>query len=130
MISAFLNTVNARLGRYFPEQRIYLKTESDMRYVRLTPFAQISATTILAFLFLWLLFSTTIVLIEATQSSGERDQSGRQQRLFEQRLSTLSKISICAPMKPSARKNALTKPLRRFRKCKPPYSPRTISYVN
>ena len=84
MISAFLNTVNARLGRYFPEQRIYLKTESDMRYVRLTPFAQISATTILAFLFLWLLFSTTIVLIEATQSSGERDQSGSQQRLFEQ----------------------------------------------
>ena len=90
MISTFLNTVNARLGRYFPEQRIYLKTESDMRYVRLTPFAQISATTILAFLFLWLLFSTTIVLIEATQSSGERDQSGRQQRLFEQRLSALS----------------------------------------
>ena len=61
-----------------------------MRYVRLTPFAQISATAILAFLFLWLLFSTTIVLIEATQSSGERDQSGRQQRLFEQRLSALS----------------------------------------
>ena len=90
MISTFLNTVNARLGRYFPEQRIYLKTESDMRYVRLTPFTQISATTILAFLFLWLLFSTTIVLIEATQSSGERDQSGRQQRLFEQRLSALS----------------------------------------
>ena len=90
MISKFFNMVNERLGRYFPEKRIYLKTESDMRYVRLTPFAQISATAILAFLFLWLLFSTTIVLIEATQSSGERDQSDRQEQFFGQRLSALS----------------------------------------
>jgi hypothetical protein len=45
---------------------------------------------VLFLLFLWLLLSTTILLIEATQPSTTQDQSAHHQKLFKQRLSILS----------------------------------------
>jgi len=82
--------LNSMLERRFPEQRVFLRSESETRYVRLTPLTQVfgfAGTTVLAG---WLIIASAIVLMDSIGSGNLRDQASRDLALFESRVNELA----------------------------------------
>ena len=82
--------VHAVLERYFPERRVFLRTDSDTRFLRLSPRAQLAATLGSTALVGWTIVATSIVLMDGIGSGSLRDQAEREQAIYEQRLNDLS----------------------------------------
>jgi murein DD-endopeptidase MepM/ murein hydrolase activator NlpD len=82
--------INGFVGRYFPEQRLFLKSDSDTRYIRLPPLTQAVAVTGAALFLGWTILATSILLMESISAGSGRDQAQRQQSLYEARLNALS----------------------------------------
>jgi murein DD-endopeptidase MepM/ murein hydrolase activator NlpD len=82
--------LNLALERYFPEQRLFLKSDTETRFIRLRPATQAVAmaggTVVLA----WTILATAIILMDSISAGSGRDQALRQQVLYEQRLTALS----------------------------------------
>jgi hypothetical protein len=85
-----LNKLNARLERSLPEMRVFLRTDCDTRFIRLTPLTQLAGfagTTILAG---WMIVSSSIVLMDSIGSGNLKDQASRDLVLFENRVNELA----------------------------------------
>lgn len=82
--------VHTILERYFPERRLFLRSEDDTRFIRLRPstqlFAFMGATLIVA----WTIVATAILLMDSIGSGNFREQARRDQQTYEQRLNNLS----------------------------------------
>ncbi|WP_106607806.1 M23 family metallopeptidase [Shimia abyssi] len=82
--------LHALAERYFPERRLFLRSESDTRFIRLKPSTQIIAflgsTTIVA----WTIIATAILLMDSIGSGNFREQAKRDQLTYELRLNELS----------------------------------------
>jgi murein DD-endopeptidase MepM/ murein hydrolase activator NlpD len=82
--------INTAVGRYFPEQRLFLKSDSDTRFIRLQPVTQAVAVTVGALCLGWTILATSILMMESISAGSGRDQAQRQQALYEARLNALS----------------------------------------
>jgi len=82
--------INLILARYLPEQRLFLKNETSTRYLRLRPLTQAIALTGTTLVLGWSIIATAILLIGWIGAGSGRDQTLRQQALYEQRLTALS----------------------------------------
>jgi murein DD-endopeptidase MepM/ murein hydrolase activator NlpD len=82
--------INTALERYFPEQRLFLKSDSETRFIRLRPVTQAVALTGGTVALAWTILATAIILMDAISAGSGRDQALRQQVLYEQRLTSLS----------------------------------------
>ena len=82
--------VHALLERFFPERRLFLRSEDDTRFIRLRPATQMIAflggSTIVA----WTIVATAILLMDSIGSGNFREQARRDQQTYEQRLNDLS----------------------------------------
>ncbi|WP_436799283.1 DUF5930 domain-containing protein [Pacificibacter marinus] len=90
MTNMLTHKLNSMLERSFPEQRVFLRSESETRYVRLTPLTQVcgfAGTTVLAG---WLIIASAIVLMDSIGSGNLRDQASRDLALFESRVNELA----------------------------------------
>lgn len=82
--------VNAVLERYLPEQRLFLKSDTGMRYVRLRPATQAIMISGASLFVGWTVIVTAIFLIDSISSEGVREQAERAQMAYETRLNSMS----------------------------------------
>ncbi|WP_415233758.1 DUF5930 domain-containing protein [Pseudorhodobacter sp.] len=90
MLKRLSYRINGVVGRYFPEQRLFLKSDNDTRFIRLAPMTQAVAVSGAALFLGWTILATSILLIESISAGSGRDQAQRQQVLYEARLNALS----------------------------------------
>jgi len=82
--------INAALERYLPEQRLFLKSDQGMRYVRLRPATQAIMITGSSLFVGWTVIVTAIFLIDSISAEGVREQAERAQAAYETRLNAIS----------------------------------------
>jgi murein DD-endopeptidase MepM/ murein hydrolase activator NlpD len=82
--------INSTLERFLPERRLFLKSDTETRFVRLRPVTQAIALTGSAVLVGWTIVATSILLMDSIAAGSTRDQTQRQQALYESRLNALS----------------------------------------
>ncbi len=82
--------IRARLHRAFPERRLFLKSDSETRFVRLSTGTQIMALGGSALLVGWTIVASSILLMNALGAGNLREQSARQQQIYETRLNAMA----------------------------------------
>jgi murein DD-endopeptidase MepM/ murein hydrolase activator NlpD len=82
--------LNSRLERVLPEKRLFLKSDSGTRFVRLRPLSQAVILSAGSALMVWTIVVSAIVFMESIGSVNLREQSRRDLATFEQRLNALS----------------------------------------
>ena len=81
---------NAALERHLPEQRLFLKSDTETRFIRLRPVTQAIALAGGTFLLAWTIVATAVMLMDSIGAGSGREQALVQQGLYEQRLNALS----------------------------------------
>jgi murein DD-endopeptidase MepM/ murein hydrolase activator NlpD len=82
--------INHQLERYLPEQRLFLKSDTDTRFIRLRPSTQALALVGGTLALAWTIVATALIMMDSIGAGSAREQSVRQQALYEQRLNILS----------------------------------------
>jgi murein DD-endopeptidase MepM/ murein hydrolase activator NlpD len=82
--------LGAALERRFPEKRLFLRSDTQTRFVRLSPATQILALGGSALIVGWAIMASAIILMDSLSAGSIREQAEREQRLYEERLNTLS----------------------------------------
>ncbi|MGL5009803.1 MAG: DUF5930 domain-containing protein, partial [Paracoccaceae bacterium] len=90
MISRLSYRINAALEKRLPEQRLYLKSDTETRYIRLRPMTQAIAMAGVTLVVAWSIVATAIVMMDWVSAGSTREQSLRQRAMFEDRLNALS----------------------------------------
>lgn len=90
MLTRFAYRINAALERHLPEQRLFLKSDTETRFIRLRPATQAIALTGGTFLLAWTIVATAVMLMDSIGAGSSREQALMQQGLYEQRLNALS----------------------------------------
>ena len=82
--------LNNFLEHFIPEKRLFLRTGSETRFVRLSPITQIIAILGSITFIGWSITATAIVLLDTIGSGNFRDQARRDQAIYEERLNALA----------------------------------------
>lgn len=90
MPSRLTHKLNASLERSFPEQRVFLRSENDTRFVRLSPLTQLIGFAGTAVIATWMIIASAIILMDSIGSGNMRDQASRDLALFENRVNNLA----------------------------------------
>lgn len=81
---------HAILEKYFPERRVFLKSDNDTRFIRLRPVTQIIALAGSSVLVAWSIIATAVILMDSIGSGNFREQAKRDQYTYQARLNDLS----------------------------------------
>ncbi len=90
MAAKAISALQARFGRAFPEQRLFLRSATETRFVRLSPLTQVIGLTGGAVVMGWTIVASAILMMDGIGSGALRDQTGRDKQIYERRLNTLS----------------------------------------
>ena len=90
MRTRFAIKVHALLEQYFPERRVFLKSDNDTRFIRLRPATQLIAFAGSSFVVAWAIVATAILLMDSIGSGNFREQAKRDQRTYQARLNDLA----------------------------------------
>ena len=82
--------MRASMERVFPEQRMFLRTDTETRFIRLSPLTQLVGLTGSAILVGWTIISSAILLMQSLGAGDLREQALRDQAIYEGRLNTLA----------------------------------------
>ena len=82
--------LNAALERTLPEKRLFLRSETTTRFVRLRPAVQALILSGTAVYLTWSLVATALVFFELVGSTDLREAARREQVYFEERLADLT----------------------------------------
>jgi len=82
--------LHAALERRFPERRLFLRSDTETRFIRLHPSTQLIAWTGTTLMVGWTITATAIVLMDSIGSGNFRAQAQRDQMIYEERLNSLS----------------------------------------
>jgi murein DD-endopeptidase MepM/ murein hydrolase activator NlpD len=80
---------HAALERYFPERRVFLRSDTDTRFIRLKSESQLIAFIGTTALVAWTIIATAVLLMDSIGSGNFREQAKRDQTTYEQRLNSL-----------------------------------------
>ncbi len=90
MRSRFAIRIHTLLERFFPERRLFLRSDTDTRFIRLKPSTQLiaffGATAVVA----WTIIATAVLLMDSIGAGNFREQARRDQQTYEQRLNEMS----------------------------------------
>ena len=78
------------LERYFPEKRLFLRSDTETRFIRLKPETQLVAWVGSGLVVAWTIIATAILLMDSIGSGNFRAQAQRDQMIYEDRLNALS----------------------------------------
>jgi len=81
---------HALLEKYFPERRVFLKSDNDTRFIRVRSGTQLIAFSGSAFVVAWAIVATAIILMDSIGAGNFREQAKRDQRTYQARLNHLS----------------------------------------
>ena len=90
MNTRLTNRLNAVLERHLPEQRLFLKSESGTRFIRLRPSTQAAMILGSAVVVGWTVIMTSVFLIDTISAGNARDQAAREQQMYQERLNALA----------------------------------------
>ncbi len=82
--------IHSLLERHFPERRVFLKSDQDTRFIRLSSETQIVAVAGVAIMVGWTAVATAILLMDSIGSGNFRDQARRDQATYQERLNIIS----------------------------------------
>ncbi|MCV3271116.1 M23 family metallopeptidase [Roseobacter sinensis] len=82
--------VHGLLEHYFPERRVFLKSDTDTRFIRLKPETQLIAVSGAGALIAWSIVATAILLMDSIGAGNFRDQAKRDQATYQVRLNALA----------------------------------------
>ena len=77
------NLFKAAIERAFPEQRLFLRSDTETRFVRLSSGTQLIAITGSATLVGWSIIATAILLMDTIGAGNVREQAIREQATYE-----------------------------------------------
>ena len=81
---------HALMERVFPERRLFLRSETDTRFIRLRPETQAMAFVGSVLVVAWTIVATAILLMDSIGAGSYREQAKREQITYQQRLNALS----------------------------------------
>jgi len=90
VIQRFATKMRMSLERAFPEQRLFLRSDTETRFIRLSPVTQFVGLTGSALLVGWTIISSAILLMQSLGAGDLREQALRDQAIYEGRLNTLA----------------------------------------
>ncbi len=90
------------LEKYFPERRIFLRSENDTRFLRLKPGAQLLAVTGASLMVGWSIVASAILAMDGISAGNANDQALRDQVNYEERINNLAKERDMRAMEASA----------------------------
>ncbi|MDT0682896.1 DUF5930 domain-containing protein [Roseicyclus sp. F158] len=90
MHTRIMNRLNAILERYLPEQRLFLRSDTETRFIRLRPGTQTVALFGCSALVGWTIIATAILMMDSIGAGSVREQAEREQITYEARLNELS----------------------------------------
>ncbi len=90
MTHGLYGRLNSALERAFPEQRLFLKSSSKTRFVRLRPVTQAVTLTGGAAILGWSIFASAILIMDTIGAGNLREQTDREQAAYEGRLNDLA----------------------------------------
>lgn len=79
------------LEKHFPEKRLFLRSDTETRFIRLRPETQLLAWMGSCLLVGWAIVATAIVLMDSIGAGNFRAQAERDKMIYEERLSELSR---------------------------------------
>lgn len=82
--------LNAAIERSFPEQRLFLRSDTETRFIRLSPLTQFTGIAGCALLLGWTIISSAILLMHSLGAGDLREQALRDQAVYEARLNELA----------------------------------------
>ncbi len=82
--------MHALLERFFPERRVFLRSDKDTRFIRLRPHVQLIAFGGSTLIVAWAIIATAILLMDSIGAGNFREQAKRDQRVYEARLNHLA----------------------------------------
>ncbi|SDD77290.1 M23 family metallopeptidase [Ruegeria marina] len=82
--------IHAFLEQRFPERRVFLKSDSDTRFIRLRSETQIVAFAGATLFVAWTIVATAILLMDSIGSGNFREQAKRDQATYQDRLNAIS----------------------------------------
>ena len=85
-----LTSVRASFERAFPEQRLFLRSDTETRFIRLSPMTQFVGLTGSALLIGWTIVASAILLMHGLGAGDLKEQALREQAIYEGRLNTLA----------------------------------------
>ncbi len=86
----FAIKMHALMERFFPERRLFLRSDTDTRFIRLRSETQAIAFVGSAAVVAWAIIATAILLMDSIGSGNFREQAKRDQRTYQMRLNALS----------------------------------------
>lgn len=90
MHKAFAIKLRAAFERAFPEQRLFIRSDTETRFIRLSPLTQMVGLTGSALLLGWTIISSAILLMHSLGAGDLKQQALRDQAVYEQRLNQLA----------------------------------------
>ena len=90
MTTGFLLRLHAALERRLPEKRLFLRSETETRFIRLTPSRQLLIVGGSALVTGWSIVATAIILMDSIGAGNFRAQALRDKMIYEDRLNALS----------------------------------------
>jgi murein DD-endopeptidase MepM/ murein hydrolase activator NlpD len=78
------------LERHFPERRVFLRSDSDTRFIRLRPATQLIAVAGITAFVGWAIVATSILAMESIGAGNFREQARRDLHAYENRLNALA----------------------------------------
>ncbi|MEL6570329.1 MAG: M23 family metallopeptidase [Pseudomonadota bacterium] len=90
MYARFGHKFHLWLERIFPEKRLFLRSDTETRFIRLRPETQLIAWTGSTIVVAWTIVATAILLMDSIGAGNFRAQAQRDQLIYEERLNALS----------------------------------------
>jgi len=90
LASRIVHRFRVMLEKYLPEKRLFIRSDTQTRFIRLTPSSQLIAWAGGTSFVAWSIIATSFLLMDAIGSGSIREQAKREQRLYEMRLNDLS----------------------------------------
>ena len=85
-----MTRLHAALERRFPEKRLFLRSDTETRFIRLKPETQLLAWTGSTLVIGWTIVATAILLMDSIGAGNFRAQAMRDKLIYEDRLNQLS----------------------------------------
>lgn len=85
-----MHRINAALESFFPERRLFLRSDNETRFIRLKPVSQAIGVCGAMLVLAWSIVATAVLLMDSVGSGTVREQARREQSLYETRLDALS----------------------------------------
>src|SRR6188474_2002815 len=78
--------LNLALDRWLPEQRLFLKSDTETRFIRLRSSTQAVALVVSSAVVGWTIVASAILMMEQLGAGSAREQAMRSGAIYEQRL--------------------------------------------